>query len=60
MGGDWVKPKGNISGGNQLLHANYENFNLSHTMLIQQGDQRRWEEWFAKSPLQIMPPTSFP
>jgi hypothetical protein len=35
---------GNISGGNQPLHANYENFNLSHTMLIQRGAQRRWEE----------------
>jgi hypothetical protein len=27
-------------------------------MLIQRGAQRRWEEWFAKSPLQITPPTS--
>jgi hypothetical protein len=36
--------KGNISGGNQPLHANYGNFNLSHTMLIQRGVQRRWEE----------------
>jgi hypothetical protein len=35
--------KGNISGGNQSLHANYGNFNLSHTILIQRGDQR-WEE----------------
>jgi hypothetical protein len=33
-----------ISGGNQPLHVNYENFNLSHTMLIQQGAKRRWEE----------------
>jgi hypothetical protein len=36
--------KGNVSGGNQHLHVNYENFNLSHTMLIQRGAQRRWEE----------------
>jgi hypothetical protein len=50
--------KGNISRGNQHLHANYGNFNLSHTMLIQRGAQRRWKEWFAKSPLQITPPTS--
>jgi hypothetical protein len=27
-------------------------------MFIQRGAQRRWEEWFAKSPLQITPPTS--
>jgi hypothetical protein len=27
-------------------------------MLIQRGAQRRWEELFAKSPLQITPPTS--
>jgi hypothetical protein len=27
-------------------------------MLIQRGAQKRWEEWFAKSPLQITPPTS--
>jgi hypothetical protein len=27
--------KGNISGGNQPLRENYENFNLSHMMLIQ-------------------------
>jgi hypothetical protein len=47
-----------ILGGNQPLHANYGNFNLNHTMLIQRGAQRRWEEWFAKSPLQITPPTS--
>jgi hypothetical protein len=43
--------KGKISGGNQPLYANYGNFNLSHTMLIQRGAQRR-------SPLQITPPTS--
>jgi hypothetical protein len=49
---------GNISGGNQPLHANYENFNLSHTMLIQQRSHGRWKGWFAKSPLQITPPTS--
>jgi hypothetical protein len=36
--------KGNISGGNQHLHVNYGNFNLSHAMLIQRGAQRRWEE----------------
>jgi hypothetical protein len=30
---------GNISGGNQPLRANYGNFNLSHTMLIQRGAQ---------------------
>jgi hypothetical protein len=49
---------GNISGGNQPLSANYGNFNLSRTILIQRGDQKRWEEWFEKSPLQIMPLTS--
>jgi hypothetical protein len=27
--------KGNISGENQPLRVNYENFNLNHTMLIQ-------------------------
>jgi hypothetical protein len=34
---------GNISGGNQPLRANYGNFNLGHTMLIQGGTQERWE-----------------
>jgi hypothetical protein len=29
--------KSNVSGGNQPLRANYENFNLSHTMLIKGG-----------------------
>jgi hypothetical protein len=33
-----------ISGGKQPLHANYGNFNLSHTMFIQRDAQRRWEE----------------
>jgi hypothetical protein len=33
----------NISGGNQLLCANYENFNLSHTILIQGKIYGRWE-----------------
>jgi hypothetical protein len=42
-----------MSNGNQPLL-----FNLSHTMLIQRGAQRRWEEWFAKSSLQITHPTS--
>jgi hypothetical protein len=49
---------GNISSGNRPLHANYENFNLSHTMLIQRRSHGRWKGWFAKSPLQITPPTS--
>jgi hypothetical protein len=39
---------GNISGGNQPLHANYENFNLSHTMLIQRRSHGRWKGWFTK------------
>jgi hypothetical protein len=39
---------GNISGGNQPLHANYGNFNRSHTMLIQGKTHERWEEWCAK------------
>jgi hypothetical protein len=49
---------GNVSGGNQPLRANYRNFNRSHTMLIQRRAHRRWEGWFAKVPLQIIPPTS--
>jgi hypothetical protein len=53
-----IKIYGNISGGNQPLHANYRNFNLNHTVLIKRGAQRRWEEWFAKLPLQITPLTS--
>jgi hypothetical protein len=41
-----------------------ENFNLSRTILIdQRGDQRRWEEWFARSPhlckSRHPPPTNF-
>jgi hypothetical protein len=53
-----VETFGNVSGGNQPLRANYENFNLSHTMLIRRDTQRRWEEWIAKAPSQITPPTS--
>jgi hypothetical protein len=34
---------GNISGGNRPLHTNYENFNLSHTMLIQRRSHGRWK-----------------
>jgi hypothetical protein len=49
---------GNVPGGNQPLCANYGNFNLSHTMLIQRRAHRRWEGWFAKVSLQITPPTS--
>jgi hypothetical protein len=36
--------KANISCQNQHLHANYGNFNPSHTILIQRGAQKRWEE----------------
>jgi hypothetical protein len=32
-----VMTNGNISGGNQPLHENYGNFNLSHMMLIQRS-----------------------
>jgi hypothetical protein len=39
---------GNISGGNQPLRANYENFNLTHMMLIQGRTYGRWEGWCAK------------
>jgi hypothetical protein len=39
---------GNISSGNQSLCANYENFNLNHTILIQGRTHERWEGWFAK------------
>jgi hypothetical protein len=39
---------GNISSGNQHLHANYGNFNLSHSILIQGRAHRRWKGWFAK------------
>jgi hypothetical protein len=34
---------GNVSSENQPLHANYENFNLSHMMLIQRRAHGRWE-----------------
>jgi hypothetical protein len=40
--------KGNISGRNQPLRANYGNFNLSHRMLIQGKTYRRWEGWCVK------------
>jgi hypothetical protein len=39
---------GNISSGNQPLRANYGNFNLSHTILIQGRAYGRWKGWFAK------------
>jgi hypothetical protein len=39
---------GNISSGNWPLHANYGNFNLSHTILIQGRAHGRWKGWFAK------------
>jgi hypothetical protein len=39
---------GNISSGNQPLRANYGNFNLNHTILIQGRTHERWEECFAK------------
>jgi hypothetical protein len=29
--------RGNVSGGNEPLRANYENFNLSHMMFIQRA-----------------------
>jgi hypothetical protein len=35
--------KGNISGGNQPLRANYGNFNLNHKMLNQGKTYGRWE-----------------
>jgi hypothetical protein len=39
---------GNISSGNQPLRANYGNFNLNHTILIQGRTHERREGWFAK------------
>jgi hypothetical protein len=33
----------NVSCGNQPFYANYRNFNLSHTMLIQRRARGRWE-----------------
>jgi hypothetical protein len=47
-----------MSSGNQPLRANYGNFNLNHTILIQGRTHERWEGWFAKVLLQITPPTS--
>jgi hypothetical protein len=38
----------NISSGNQPLCANYGNFNINHTILIQGRTHERWEGWFAK------------
>jgi hypothetical protein len=38
----------NIYGRNQSLRANYGNFNLNHTILIQGRTHERWEGWFAK------------
>jgi hypothetical protein len=35
--------EGNISSGNQSLSANYGNFNLNHTILIQGRTHERWE-----------------
>jgi hypothetical protein len=37
-----------IGSGNQPLRANYGNFNLNHTILIQGRTHERWERWFAK------------
>jgi hypothetical protein len=34
---------GNISSGNRPLHANYGNFNLSHSILIQGRAHERWK-----------------
>jgi hypothetical protein len=34
--------RGNISGGNEPLRANYGNFNLNHMMLIQGKAYGRW------------------
>jgi hypothetical protein len=34
---------GNVSSGNQPIHANYGNFNLSHTILVQRMAHGRWE-----------------
>jgi hypothetical protein len=39
---------GNISSGDPPLHANYGNFNLGHTILIQGRAYGRWKGWFAK------------
>lgn len=39
---------GNISCGYQPLHENYENLNMSHMMLIQEGTQEKWERRFAR------------
>jgi hypothetical protein len=39
---------GNISSGNQPHRANYENFNLNHTILIHGRTHERWEGRFAK------------
>jgi hypothetical protein len=50
--------KGNVSSENRPLRANYGNFNLSQTMLIQRRAHGRWEGWFAKVHLQIIPSTS--
>jgi hypothetical protein len=40
--------KGKISSGNQLLHTNYENFNISYMILIQWRAHGRWKERFTK------------
>jgi Na+-translocating ferredoxin:NAD+ oxidoreductase RnfE subunit len=34
---------GNISSANRPLHANYENFNVSHSILIQGRAHERWK-----------------
>jgi hypothetical protein len=44
---EWWLMLGNISSGNRPLHANYGNFNLSHTILIQGRAHGRWKGWFA-------------
>jgi hypothetical protein len=45
---NWPLLIGNISSGNRHIHANYRNFNLSHTILIQGRAHGRWKGWFAK------------
>ena len=40
--------EGNISGANQHIRANYENFNFSHQINIQGEGRRGWKGKFIK------------
>ena len=40
--------KGNLSGANHRLRANYVNFNLGHRINIQGDEQGEWEGGFAE------------